>query len=143
MNLTKGLVKWRQIDGKQKRLWLKAAFILSVIGVSLRLMSFSRFKKLYFNLSNRFPAKPASESDIVDIVWSVESAAHILPMRLLCLPQSLAVKYLLGSSDGIVMHIGFNNDASKGFEFHAWVEKHGKTIIGKLPTRYQPLWVWD
>lgn len=143
MILIKGFRKWGQLNSKQKILWFKAAFVLSVIGISLKLMSFSGFKKLYSNFSNWFRAKPVSESGIADVVWAVESAARVLPMTLLCLPQSLAVKYLLGSSDGVVMHIGFNNDSPKGFEFHAWVEKHGKTIIGNLPTRYQPLWVWD
>jgi hypothetical protein len=42
----------------------------------------------------------------------------------------------------VVMHIGVNKDSNNGLEFHAWVEKKGKTILGELPTRFQPLWVW-
>jgi len=134
------LRKWRQQSRVRRKLWLKAALVLTVIGVSLRLMSFSSFRKWY----SKWPqVKPVPDEQVSDLVWAVESAAYHLPLKLLCLPQALAVKYLLGRSDGIVMHIGFNKTETNPFEFHAWVEKQGETIIGNLPTRYQPLWVWE
>ncbi len=143
MRLTTAIKKWGLLSSRQKAYWIRAAWVLTVIGISLKLMSFATFKKWYSRLSSRFPRKPVPDAEVADVVWAVESAARILPFRLLCLPQSLAAKYLLGKSEGVVMHIGVNKDIVKGFEFHAWVEKKGKTIIGDLPTQYQPLWVWD
>lgn len=137
------LKKWAALEPKQRRLWLKAAFVLIVIGIMLRILSFNRFKNWYHHFSMRTRPKSLTDQDISDVVWAVESAANKIPMKLLCLPQALAVKYLLGKTQGIVMHIGFNKDVSQKFEFHAWVEKQGQTIIGNLPTHYQPLWVWD
>lgn len=143
MRLVKALRKWRSLDKKHRLYWIKAAFSLIVIGMGLRVLSFSTFKSWYLKVNSKLAGKAAPDHDIPTIVWAVESAARLLPLRLLCLPQSLATKFLLGQSEGVVMHIGVNKEKLKGFEFHAWVEKRGKTIIGDLPTQYHPLWVWD
>lgn len=135
--------KWRALNRTQKRYLLHAALVLTVIGGALKVLSFSRFKQWYLKAAQKFARNPVPDAEIPDIIWAVEKAAKILPFQLLCFPQSLAVKYLLGKSEGVVMHIGVNKDEIKGMEFHAWVEKKGKTIIGELPSRFQPLWIWD
>lgn len=143
MRLSKGISKWNKLTSGQKILWLKAAALLFMIGIGLKALPFSTFRKWYLKLNERFPGKPVADVEIPDVTWAVESAARVLPMRLMCLPQALAVRYLLNGSEGVRMHIGVNKDPAEGFQFHAWIEKQGKTIIGELPACYQPLWVWD
>lgn len=143
MRLSKGISKWNKLTPGQKILWVKAAALLLVIGIGLKLLPFSTFRKWYLKLSENFPLKRVPDTVIPDVTRAVESAARVLPMKLLCLPQALAVRYLLSGSEGIKMHIGVNKDPADGFRFHAWIEKHGKTIIGDLPAYYQPLWIWD
>jgi len=143
MGLSQDISKWNKLTFRQKKLWLKAAVLLLLVGITLKLLSFSTFRKLYLKISKNFPLKPVPDAEIPEISWSVESAARVLPLTLLCLPQALTVRYLLSGSDGIKMHIGVHKDATDRLQFHAWIEKQGKTIIGELPTYYQPLWVWD
>lgn len=143
MRLSKGISKWNKLTSRQKTLWLKAAALLFLIGIGLKLLPFSTFRKWYLKLNESFPGKTVPDIEIPDVTRAVESAARVLPMRLMCLPQALAVRYLLNGSEGIRMHIGVNKDPAEGFRFHAWIEKQGKTIIGELPAYYQPLWVWD
>lgn len=143
MNILTGIGKWAKLSNSRKRTWLNAAFVLLLIGLALRLLPFAKFKSYYIKATSRFPRKPVKDANIGEVVWAVESAAQKLPMTLLCLPQALAVKYLLGVADDVVVHIGFNKEPTKDFQFHAWVEKQGQTVIGSLPTYYQPLWVWN
>ncbi len=143
MRLSRDISRWNKLTARQKMHWLKAAALLLLVGISLKLLPFSTFRKWYLKLIESFPLKPVPDTEIPDITWSVESAARILPMKLLCLPQALVVRYLLSGSEGVKMHIGVNKDPVTGFQFHAWIEKQGKTIIGDLPAYYQPLWVWD
>lgn len=144
MSLSKAISKWTKLSNRRRFLLLRASFVLFVIGSGLKFLSFSAFKKWYFKISGNPPVQPVkSEQEVEDIVWAVETAARALPMNLMCLPQSLAVKYLLGRSEGVVIHIGVNKIPGEDFRFHAWVEQKGKTIIGDLPAYYQPMWVWD
>ncbi len=82
---------------------------------------------------------------VQDTVWAVRTAAHVLPASLTCLPQALAVKYLLRHDPNLPLNIGVQQSASAGFEAHAWVERAGQIIIGEWPEgkTYLPLWVWE
>ncbi len=134
--------KWNQLSGRSQWMWIKAAVTLTWIYWGLRILPFDRFKDWYRKVAIR-EKSPLSEAATKELVWAVESAARHLPMVLQCLPQSLAVKYLLGQTDGVRLTIGFNKDSKEGFQFHAWVEQNGKKIIGELPVAYQPMWVWE
>ncbi len=77
--------------------------------------------------------------------WAVRTAAHVLPVSLTCLPQALAVKYLLRNYSNLPLNIGVQQSAAEGFEAHAWVERAGRIIIGEWPEgkTYRALWVWE
>ena len=141
MRIGKAFKRWLGLNSGERIAWLRAAFTLCVIGLGLKILPFASFRQWYLKFSRWFAGKPLNDEQIRTISWAVQSAAHILPFRLLCLPQSLAVKFLLGKTDDVVLHLGVNKE-TKGFEFHAWVEKGGNTIIGELPKTFQRLGVW-
>ena len=91
--------------------------------------------------------QPLPERYLADTVWAVRAAAYHLPLSLLCLPQALAVKYLLRGQPGLSLHIGVQQSTSEGFAAHAWVESTstGGIVIGQWPetVTYRPLWVWS
>jgi len=135
--------KWRRLSYRRKLVWLKAAFVLSYIGIGLRILPFALFRRVFHYIAgNPGTGTPTAET-VEEVVWAVRSAAYRLPMTLLCLPQSLAVKYLLRKAAGVAVYIGVDKDPGKGYLFHAWVEWQGQTVIGELPLKYQPLWVWE
>lgn len=86
-----------------------------------------------------------SDLYVEDTAWAVRTAAHVLPISLTCLPQALAVKYLLRHDPNLPLNIGVQQSATAGFEAHAWVERAGQIVIGEWPEgkTYRPLWVWE
>ncbi len=86
-----------------------------------------------------------SEQYVQDTAWAVRTAAHVLPVSLTCLPQALAVKYLLRLDPNLPLNIGVQQSATAGFEAHAWVERAGRIVVGEWPEgkTYRPLWVWE
>lgn len=143
MRLRKALKRWSKLNSEERKAWLRAAVTLCAIGLFLKILPFATFRKWYSKVSRWLGGKPLTDDEIPIITWAVQSAAAILPFRLQCLPQSLAVKLLLGRTEDVVLYLGVNKDTVKGFEFHAWVEKGGNTIIGDLPTKFQPLGAWE
>lgn len=76
------------------------------------------------------------------VVYAVKAVANSVPFAMTCLPQALATKFLLRSTDDIALKIGVSLD-NKLFEAHAWVEKEGEIIIGDFPeSNYTPIWTW-
>ncbi|GAB2768514.1 hypothetical protein GCM10027275_08890 [Rhabdobacter roseus] len=139
--------QWRALSASRRRQFLKASVCLISIKLALHLFSFSVFKRLFGLAVKQVP----SRSDVAagyldDTVWAVRSAAYHLPLSLMCLPQALAVKYLLRGLPGLSLHIGVQQNATDGFAAHAWIESStsGSIIIGDWPqtVSYRPLWVW-
>ena len=55
-----------------------------------------------------------------------------------CLTQALATRTLLNlKGQKSHLKIGVDKDKKENFEAHAWIEKEGKIIIGKLPRHQQ------
>lgn len=123
----------------------RATFALLLIKLGLWTLPFGTFRKLYDRFSRAKELRNYSEQDLENITWAVRTAAYILPVRLLCLPQALAVKYLLRHAPDLPLHIGVQHGPNDHFQAHAWVEKDGRPIIGEWPEQisYQPLWVWQ
>lgn len=122
----------------------KATLTLLLIKVGLWMLPFTAFRWLYDRFARAEGSRIYSEQELGNVTWAVRTAAHILPFRLLCLPQALAVKYLLRHVPDLPLHIGVQHGPDKHFQAHAWVEKDGRPIIGAWPEQisYQPLWVW-
>lgn len=142
-----GLNRWnrvRQLTSTQWILLVKATVILLLIKVSLLALPFSQLKKAYARILHVTKPGTYPEEYIAAAVWAVRAVAYRLPFGLTCLPQALALKYLLRQDTEMPLHIGVQTAASQGFQAHAWIEKDGHVIIGDWPheTNYRPIWVW-
>lgn len=136
--------QWTALSFHEKKTFLRAAFLLLIIGAGLKVLPFSVFKRTFYRLSSPSDFRKMPPAQIETMAWAVRSAAHHLPFRLLCLPQALALKYFLRNESDIALHIGVQKDPEHGFQAHAWVEKDSRVIIGDLPgMMFQSLWVWQ
>ncbi len=67
------------------------------------------------------------------LAWAVRAAARRFP-KASCLTQAIALEALLAEAghEG-VLRIGVARRLDGGFEAHAWIEHHGRVLIGSLP----------
>lgn len=127
------------------RQWLfltEAAATLLVVKLGLELLPFNKFRGLFARVSKHRGPTVSGNQYIQDTAWAVRTAARVLPISLTCLPQALAVKYLLRNQPDLVLNIGVQ--PSTHFVAHAWVEKAGQIVIGEWPEgkTYHLLWTW-
>ncbi|GAB3952494.1 hypothetical protein GCM10028805_34640 [Spirosoma harenae] len=72
-------------------------------------------------------------------IWAIRLISKSLAVC--CLPQALALTYLLKTDKGIKLVVGIQK--THKFEAHAWVESNGTILLGELPNfSFQPLWTW-
>jgi hypothetical protein len=77
------------------------------------------------------PADPAEAAMARRIGWAVSRAARHLPFEVVCLPQALAARAILGRR-GIAsaMHFGAGRGTKKPLEAHAWLDAAGVEVTG-------------
>lgn len=138
-------IKFSSLSFRERLTWLQAACCLVFIALGLKLLPFGQFKRVYAQLTSVRKTTSYPLSRMKEVAWAVRSAANHMPFRLLCLPQALALKFILRKSDSMVLHIGVGNGAGNEFLAHAWVEYKGEIIIGDWPENivYNPIWVWE
>lgn len=138
-------IKWVDISGRAKIKFLQAGFTLVLIKTGLAVLPFSTFRKVFHWISKSETKKEMDPQEISEVVWAVNTAANIIPLKLLCLPRALSAKYLLRKLPALNLEIGIEINADKAFEAHAWIEKEGEIIIGDWSdsVSYQRLWVWE
>jgi enhancing lycopene biosynthesis protein 2 len=116
--------------------------MLLFIKLSLSLLSFSTFKKLFSRISKNNLQQTYSEKYISQLVWSIEGIATNIPLGFMCLPQALTAKYFLRKDLSIELIIGVQKE-NADIIAHAWVEHNGSFIIGDTPfINYTPIWKW-
>ena len=138
------IAKWNGLSHEGKLIFLKAAVSLVLIKTGLAILPFGTFRKIFHWLCKSEYTGEISQERIDLTVWAVDTASHILPLELLCLPRALATKYLLRKVPALTLEIGIEVNPAKQFEAHAWVEKNGSVIMGNWPESvlYQRIWVW-
>lgn len=130
------LEKWRNFrrrPANERRLILRAAFILPVTGIGLRLFGFRRWKELIekFSLSESRPESLPADvqrqraGEFVRAVRSAELHGLTTPN---CLDRSMTLWWML-RSDGVEgeLRIGARKQGGQ-FEAHAWVELDGQVL---------------
>jgi hypothetical protein len=128
------LRRFRALEPSARGLFLRAAVLLPLISLSLRLRG---FRATQSNLQKRLPSVPTGISDQSRAAQAkqtaltarmVRSAAHRAWGSPACLEQSLALWWLLGRQ-GIasMVRIGTRKSEEK-FEAHAWVERDGVAL---------------
>ena len=137
--------KFFSLSFSDKMLLLNAFFVVALIRLALKLLSFSRFKNAYASVIATNDQMDVRDEAIKQTVWAIESVSHTLSA--VCLPQALALKYMLRKDKATEIIIGVRKNGI--FEAHAWVKKNGKILIGDSPATnqqpldFQPLWTWQ
>jgi Transglutaminase-like superfamily len=136
------LQRFNALDRPAQSLLLRAAVLLPVLAVSLRLRglratqaSLSSFLpgSIEHNIQSR--ASGDATKDASEISRMVQAAARYGVMRPTCLEKSLALWWLLGRRGmASSLRIGTRKAAS-GLEAHAWVEFDGKALNEPNETR--------
>jgi len=128
------LEQWRSLAPGERRLLLRLAVLLPLIGAALRLLGYHRSRTLLERLSQAsrrpMPADPtAATADTAQrLARLVSIAANHGPYRATCLRQSLALWWLLRRR-GIPaeLRIGVRKDRGE-LQAHAWVEHNGQAL---------------
>jgi Transglutaminase-like superfamily len=128
--------KWRRFrmrPPEDRKLILRAALILPLTEIGLRLFGFRRWKELIekFSLPARLPQSlPADlqREKALRAVRAVRSVELHGPTNPNCLERSMTLWWLLRRAgvDG-ELHIGARKDGGR-FEAHAWVEMGGQVL---------------
>ena len=124
------LAKFLQLPHAEKWLFTQAIVLLPLNVVALRLVGFRRWLAILTALApaQGRPAAPADETTARHAARLVKAAAAHGLYRANCLPQSLAIWWLLRrrgiESD---LRIGARKEAGR-FEAHAWVDYSGRAL---------------
>ena len=117
-----------RLDPTQRRLLVRAAAVLSEASAAVALLPFSRAIRF-----GSVPLDPKRDDrTATEWVWAVETVAHRLPWRTMCIEKGLAVQRLLRRSGmNAVLHYGARHEPETGkLQAHVWVSVGGKTVIG-------------
>ncbi|UFH56887.1 lasso peptide biosynthesis B2 protein [Spirosoma sp. KNUC1025] len=118
-NWLRRIEKFGSYSFGQKKDVLLAFWVVLLVRIGLKMLSFQRFRQVY-----TYFLQPASVVDVSDLligryVWAIGRVSGSLSA--VCLPQALALKYLLRRDRLAEIVIGV--DKNNGFSAHAWVEK--------------------
>jgi hypothetical protein len=136
------LRRFSRLSGIERRLLLKAAFLLVVVRLGLWLLPFDTLQRVLISISEG-PAKlrDTDHVSVGEVTWAVEKAGRFMPRAATCLSLALTAQVLLlRRGHEAVVHIGVAKGGAEQFLAHAWVESGGKIVIGDHELeRYTPM----
>ena len=117
--------------------------MLLAMRLGLAWIGYERVRKVLVRLNRSYPV-PAGECDAKAdrLIWALRIAGKAALTERGCLPLALAAQFWLnrcGVANDLL--IGVRRDATGKIEAHAWIEQHGRVLIGGSPTMqsYQTL----
>jgi hypothetical protein len=115
----------------EKRLFMVAGFLLTIIRLGLFLLPFPNLMKYVARLSRTGSLVPQADPCLREkIAWAVRSTAPYVPMAT-CLTQALVAQIMLKSRRFPAdLFIGVTKDDIGRFQAHAWIVSSGQVIIG-------------
>jgi len=124
----KAFQRYRALDPDARSLFKRAAVLLPLISLSLRLRGFKKTKealqaRLASSVQRSLP--PDHRAVLQQTCRMLTAAAHYSLLHHTCLAQSLALWYLLENKGlSADLRVGVRK-SSQTFEAHAWVEYQG------------------
>jgi hypothetical protein len=133
-----GLIRrFLRLSRDERRLLMRATFLLAAIHLSLGRMPFTMLRRLV--MSRCRPGPMAGNRALSErVVWAVTAAAERIPGPPTCLSRALAVQAMLARRGyPSRLHVGVTRDGQGKVEGHAWVESEGQILIGGSPLNIQ------
>jgi hypothetical protein len=131
-----------RLPAAERRLLIKAVFLLGGIKLGLTLLPFQALRRFLDKLAE-LPtgARKTDQLSAERVTWAVESAGRYMPYARTCLTLALATRVLLARRGyPALLHLGVVREGGEKFLAHAWVESGGKVVIGGHELeRYTPL----
>lgn len=125
--------KFLSLSATDKRLLIKAAFLLGTIRLWLWLLPFSTLRGALDKRRRRNTR--AGEADCASIkraVWAIDKASRFIP-AVTCLIRALAAQLMLEKLGcRASLRIGVAKGEEGQLQAHAWVESEGRIIIGNV-----------
>ena len=136
------LRRFLRMSADERWLLIRAAVLLQVISVGMRLLPFRTLRRLIVLAQmNRADSRSADRLPVERIAGAVEAADRHMPGEKTCLTQALAAQTLLVRQGyPALLHIGAAKGEEGQLQAHAWVESEGRVVIGGHNLgRYAPL----
>lgn len=136
------LAKLLSLSVIERRLFLRAVFIVVCLRFKLRFLPFEKLKGALSKPKFRFALSKSFRSCSLDqIVRNVKRVVRFIPGKDTCLVRAMAAQILcLEEGYPVRFHIGVSKDERDLFKAHAWVENEGHVLIGEEDRSfYQPL----
>jgi len=134
--------KFLSLSTADQSLLLRSAFLLGMITLGLRVLSFQTMQRLLIGPRHKAARGHSADQPSADhIAWAIRVASRYVPAAT-CLPQALAVRTLYKQQGySARLHIGVAKGEGGQLEAHAWVESQGRIVVGNSQdlSRYTPL----
>jgi len=120
------LVTFQRLPPADRALAIRAAGWLLAARIALWTMPFARVQQLVEQAGRRTGAPGPAPGRLA---WAVETTARSIP-KASCLTQALAAQVMLErAGEHPELKIGVATDKGS-FEAHAWLELHGRPLVG-------------
>lgn len=121
------LARLRRLSAERRRLLVAATVLLVRASAAVALLP--------FRFSIRFGCVPLRKFRQVapdDVAWAIESAARMLPWRVVCIEKGLAGQRMLRAAGiNAILHYGARQiPESSKLEAHVWVTVDEHAVIG-------------
>ena len=123
--------RYKDLSPAERSLFFRALLFVAVIRTGLRLIPFRVLRNGVEHFSKSAGVRcELDRRNIRQITWAVEAASRRIPGTT-CLPRAMAVHLLLGRrGQPSELRLGVALKPGCALEAHAWVEVHGRVVIG-------------
>jgi hypothetical protein len=141
--MSRKLSSFRRRSWQERLLVARAALLLAVVRVALRLLPFHTVQRMAGRLarSGRDHGAPQEAGD--QILWALSAASRVLPGGATCLTQALAGYVWLGRKGRPAdLRIGVARGSGGRLLAHAWLQSGDRMVLGHIGAeheRYTPL----
>jgi hypothetical protein len=127
----KRLRKFLYLAPRDRRLLVSTTILLGAIRLGLRLLPFRTMRRMVIQLAQTPTGlHPTKQYSVDRLAWAVTVASRYVP-KATCLAQALAAQVLLGRYGYLSqLRLGVARDEEGRLEAHAWLESHGRIVVG-------------
>jgi hypothetical protein len=135
--------KFFLLPGKDQRLLIKSAVLLTSIKLGLALLPFRTVRQLLGRIIRSAHHTEFNDPAVIKrVTWAVRVISQKFPLLKNCLTEALATQVLLKrEGHSSTLRIGVARSDNGQLKAHAWVEVDGSIVIGgqRSPLQFVPL----